>query len=321
MSIVSIIIPVYNAEPYIRECLDSILNQTLTDIEVIAVDDCGADNSMSIVDEYAKKDNRVRIIRQEKNMGPMIARENGYKESTSNYFFFCDSDDTLPPDALELLYNEAIATNADITIGNMIYIGLNGEQKVWKKEVLSYGSDKIAVYKSLFNGEISHNLCAKLFKAKLFDYAYVSIPNMRNGEDAMLFYQLVENTSKVACINNPVYNYIQHETSSTHIRISSENIEKLILWRCFSYNKIVKKYPEIEICGTKATIRVLTNIWASSPNYSRKKFIKVLESNKIINLFSVGNMKKYMNYKDMVFCYYQIFISYTYNKIKSLIIS
>ncbi len=91
---VSIIIPVYNVEIYIKDCIESLVNQTLRDIELIFVDDCGNDNSMAIVEKYAKKDNRIKIVRHTKNSGLSASRNTGIEHSSAPYIMFCDSDDS-----------------------------------------------------------------------------------------------------------------------------------------------------------------------------------------------------------------------------------
>ena len=93
---VSIIIPVYNVERYISECLESCIKQTLKDIEIIIVDDCGSDKSIDIVKEYAKKDSRIKIIKNNQNKGLFLARCEGLKSATGKYIISLDSDDFKP---------------------------------------------------------------------------------------------------------------------------------------------------------------------------------------------------------------------------------
>ena len=97
---VSVIIPVYNAEKYLAECLDSIVCQTLSDIEIICVNDGSSDNSLSLLEAYSRKDNRFKIINQE-NSGPGVARNTGINVASGEYIFFVDSDDTIFPETLE----------------------------------------------------------------------------------------------------------------------------------------------------------------------------------------------------------------------------
>ncbi|MDR2067263.1 MAG: glycosyltransferase family 2 protein [Endomicrobium sp.] len=106
LPLISVIIPVYNTESYLRECLDSVVNQTFKGIEIICVNDGSPDNSKSILEEYAKKDNRIHLIDQ-KNQGVVTARNNGIEVAKGKYIYCLDSDDKIAINALEILYNFA----------------------------------------------------------------------------------------------------------------------------------------------------------------------------------------------------------------------
>ena len=127
---VSVVIPIYNVEKYIARCLDSVLAQSLNDLEIILVDDGTPDGSMQIVGRYAATDHRFRIVTHERNRGLMQARKTGYMIAESDYVLFCDSDDYLPPTAIETLYNEAKRSDADIVSGDMTLVFPDGRQIV-----------------------------------------------------------------------------------------------------------------------------------------------------------------------------------------------
>ena len=110
---ISVIVPVYNVEKYLTKCVDSIMNQTYKDLEIILVDDGSTDNSGKICDEYVKKDKRFKVIHK-KNGGLSDARNVGIKNSTGEYLSFIDSDDYIDNDMIECLYNACIKNNADI---------------------------------------------------------------------------------------------------------------------------------------------------------------------------------------------------------------
>ena len=112
---VSVIIPVYNTEEYLRECLDSVVNQTLKDIEIICIDDGSTDSSLDILKEYAKKDNRITVLKQ-KNQSSGIARNAGLSIAQGKYLSFLDSDDLFELELLESLYKKIISTKSDIAI-------------------------------------------------------------------------------------------------------------------------------------------------------------------------------------------------------------
>lgn len=111
---VSIIVPVYNVEKYIDRCLNSLVNQTLKEIEIIIVNDNTPDNSMKICEEYAKRDNRIKIYNKEQNEGLGLTRNYGIKKANGEYIAFVDSDDYVDNDFYEKLYNKIIKTNSDI---------------------------------------------------------------------------------------------------------------------------------------------------------------------------------------------------------------
>lgn len=111
---ISIIIPVYNVEQYLRECLDSCINQTLEDIEIVCVDDCSPDNSIKILKEYQQKDSRIKIIRHEKNKNLGAARNTGLRNATGEYIWFVDSDDYIDTKACQILYDAIKEFNVDL---------------------------------------------------------------------------------------------------------------------------------------------------------------------------------------------------------------
>ena len=116
---ISIIIPVYNSEKLLKQCLDSVLNQTLNNIEIICVDDGSTDNSFEILKEYEKKDNRVIALTQ-KNSGAGVARNKGVEIAKGKYIAFIDSDDWIEHDALEKLYNNIENNDSDMVLFNSI---------------------------------------------------------------------------------------------------------------------------------------------------------------------------------------------------------
>lgn len=137
---VSVIIPVYNVEKYLRECLDSVINQTLSDIEIICINDGSTDNSLGILKEYAEKDSRIKIITQE-NQGQGVARNNAIEAAQGEYLVFVDPDDFLDSEALEVI-NKSFSDSA-VDIIQFDYLvcsedGANNRQRVFKKRAKRY---------------------------------------------------------------------------------------------------------------------------------------------------------------------------------------
>lgn len=215
---ISIIIPVYNVEKYLRRCLDSVLAQTFTGYECILVDDDSPDTCPKICDEYAEKDGRFRVIHKKQNEGLPKARKSGLDKAAAEFVIHVDSDDWLEPGALELLYNKQQETGADIVMGD-IRIFYPFKTKTRHFPAIKEDTD-ILVYYFLYNCVF---IWGKLYKKKLFDN-YI-LPEMNLGEDIVVTCQLFYKTSKgkFQTSGNIVYNYdccTKGMSSNTHIRVN-----------------------------------------------------------------------------------------------------
>ena len=144
---VSVIIPVYNVEEYLRECLDSVINQTLKEIEIICVDDGSTDNSLEILKEYAKKDNRITVISR-KNKGVGYSRNEGINVSKGKFIAFMDPDDYYPDlSVLNTMFNKAIEHKVKICGGSLIVYDEHRKIEIQKKEKNEcFPNDKIYLY-------------------------------------------------------------------------------------------------------------------------------------------------------------------------------
>lgn len=259
MAKVSVCIPAYNVEQYIGRCLESVLSQSLKDIEVIVVNDCTPDNSMEIVSRYLDKDCRVKLLKHSENRGLMVTRHTAYMAAHGDYVTFLDSDDTLAEGALEKLYNAAIGTRADIVSGTIEYIPTKGTHSLWTNKLL-YGSDKISVLKSLLKDEFGHNLCSRLFRRELLqNYPYETFENATNGEDGILFYQVVDNAKRVVTIDDVVYEYYQNMASSSNVRLTERALRSILILNTIRV-QMAGQYPELKKLVSKKVSGVLFNL-------------------------------------------------------------
>jgi glycosyltransferase len=285
---ISVIIPVYNVEQYIARCLDSILAQSFQDFEIVIVDDCGTDNSMIIVEQYISKDDRFVVCHNKQNMGPMWARREGYLNARGEYFVFCDSDDYLLPDSLELLHEAISSTQADIVASSYVRHTFR-EKDVVLYNKLSHGEDSISVYKSLLSGEISHSLWAKIFSANLFrDYLYETKDHQTNSEDALLFYQVVEHAKKVVIIQDPTYCYVFNSTSST-LRDTRSKLPQILFFQHWRFNFLKSKNDLLEYL-IKFTILKRVDLMkynvSSHILFSEEDLRKHISLHNLLNIFS-----------------------------------
>lgn len=147
---VSIIIPVYNVEKYLAECLESVVQQTLQEIEIICVDDGSTDNSLNILNSYGKTDKRIKIIKLEQNFGQSFARNRGLEKAKGEYIYFLDSDDMIEKNAMEILTEEAEEHNLDVIFfdGKIIY-----ENEQLQSRFKDYKTMRRGKYESIKTGE------------------------------------------------------------------------------------------------------------------------------------------------------------------------
>lgn len=215
--LISIIVPVYKVEKYLPACINSILAQTYENFELILVDDGSPDNCGKICDEYAQKDNRIKVIHQE-NGGVTKARATGVNQASGEFITFVDSDDTIPTDAIESLC-KCISPNIDIIIGKITVdenFPLNNsiENSTALIDIDIYRKMQLLQTYIYQSGPY-----AKLFRRPLFTEKVTEIPReIVIGEDWLMNIRLSFETNNNVCfLNKIVYSYIERITSITHI--------------------------------------------------------------------------------------------------------
>ena len=211
MEKISIIVPGYNAEKFARECIESVINQTYTNLEIILVDDGSKDSTGEIFEEYAKSDRRVIVIHQE-NKGISEARNAGLDKATGEYIMFIDADDLYEENTCELLYNEIKRTDADYVIGNYIHITYEGEK--WDDPVFdqaSFDDFKIETtdYKKSFF-VMNSVVWNKIFKRNFIEEHKLRFIPKAIAEDAIFSIYCYTHTDKGYYINDIIYNYRQN---------------------------------------------------------------------------------------------------------------
>ncbi|EAK1936862.1 glycosyltransferase family 2 protein [Campylobacter jejuni] len=228
--LISIILPTYNVEKYIARALESCINQTFKDIEIIVVDDCGSDKSVDIAKEYASKDDRIKIIHNEENLKLLRARYEGVKVATSPYIVFLDPDDYLELNACEecvkildkdnkvdLIFFDAFVLNNNSKIERK----LNFQEKCYtKKDFLK----KLLKTKNLF-----WTMWGKVIKKELYLKSFSLIPLEKNtkinmAEDVLLYYPLINISNIIFHLSKNLYNY-QINNSSITGTLTSQNIK------------------------------------------------------------------------------------------------
>jgi len=226
--LITVIIPVYNVEKYLNRCIESIINQTYKNLEIILVDDGSTDNSGKICDEYALKDNRIKVIHKQ-NGGVSSARNKGLEVATGEYIGFVDSDDYIEKDMYEYLYNGCVFFNAQISSCSTLFEGkVIDKQKrefyIQKDFIENFNTFPCSVWNRLFKKDLIYGL---RFDEHIFF-----------GEDLLFSFFAFFKSQKVCFLKENKYNYISNTNSLSRIKF---NVKKL---DCFKVTEIIKEFAK-----------------------------------------------------------------------------
>ena len=270
MPTISVIVPVYKVEKYIHRCVDSILNQTFSDFELILVDDGSPDNCGAICDEYAAKDSRVVVIHQE-NGGLSAARNAGidwaFANSDSQWLSFIDSDDWVHPEYLQKLLDTAVNNSAEVAFCTLTAFteDEHGYQEVpfWDKPVCCV-RDGISILRDATatrHGRLSgHHVIAwnKIYKKSIF--SSIRYPHGQVHEDEAVAHRILGCCNRIAAIDDSLYFYRQHSESIMHT--SATLFRELCI--TLAYGDRILYYQEKNICIADALI---FQYWATLVHY------------------------------------------------------
>ena len=211
---ISVIVPVYNAEKFVEKCIESVQTQTYMDWQMILVDDGSKDNSLEVCQGYAKKDNRISVIHQE-NAGAGAARNTGLAKATGDYVVFIDSDDYVDKDYFALLAKH----NEDVVFIDVQAVDENG--KVVRDEFLSVYKNlsKDDFMRSQMTGKINWGGVRKVVKREILERNNIKYTDHKVGEEALFTYSSVFYSKSIAFIEKPVYFYIQRDDSLSRTKM------------------------------------------------------------------------------------------------------
>lgn len=267
---VSIIIPIYNSEKYLKRCIDSVISQTYKNLEIILVNDGSTDNSVNICNEYVKQDSRIKLISKE-NGGLSSARNKGLEYVTGDYVFYLDSDDYLSKKCIETLVKYIIKYDADISIIKMMYISENTNEEMQndtKNDIMVMDSEK-AIEESLYQRKYSCCAPAKLYKTEIAKE--IEFPLGKLSEDLATCHKFLDKANKIVYTSEIGYYYRQHGSSIMH----KFNIKRMdaLDWAIEIENFCKEKYPKIIKAAKNRTfnvaIHLLLDIQKETENYDR----------------------------------------------------
>ncbi|MCL2218648.1 MAG: glycosyltransferase [Chitinispirillia bacterium] len=213
---ISVIIPIYNAEKYLEKCLDSVLSQTFSDFECILIDDGSRDSSPAICDEYAKKDERIKVIHQ-KNSGASAARNTGLDIALGEWITFVDSDDWVNENYIGLMYNNAVSNKCGLSICGMQSYGEDGGFIDKSKILPIVLMDQFSAKKAMFADKyFNPGTFSKLVMRKyIYEYGICFDVGIKVGEDTLFWFEVIDKIDKVVYDSTPCYNYMRNTNSLT----------------------------------------------------------------------------------------------------------
>lgn len=301
---ISVIIPVYNVEKYLPECLESILNQTFQDFEIICVDDGSTDRSLDILQEYKRKDDRF-VILQQRHAGAGAARNHGIKLAEGKYIQFLDSDDYFEPTLLEEMYNHAEKFDSDLTVCSSRKVDDNGNitetgspnfpiniDKVPMEQVFSRQDFKDEIF-CLLIPVVWNKLIRKLF----LEENYLEFPQLSIYEDIAFMHSVVACANKIVAFNKELINYRFNRPGSLVSTRSTHTIDAVKSCMCLKqflesrglYSKLKTAYKKAVINHIRAEIsycnddeykkfltdfkNLLPNDWTKYQSALRKDYI------------------------------------------------
>lgn len=294
MTKLSIIVPVYNVEKYLPKCLESLIKQTLKDIEIICVNDGSMDNSLAILKEFASKDSRIRII-DNQHQGVAKTRNTGIEQSTGEYIGFVDSDDYIDIDFFEKLYNSATKSNSDIAIASILkhknFFNIYNA-KYTKEETAITIQDKIKLCED--KKHFFFYAWNKIYHSEFIKENDIKFSEGQIYEDVMFAIKALYYSNKIISVYGTKYHYIEHENSLTKYKDKTGEKEQ----------DLVKAYSELqEFCNSK-NIEIPERL-----NYYTKEnfgFILNLYKGKyqskiqLFNIFTIATISNYSETRNLI---------------------
>lgn len=237
---ISVILPVYNSEDYLKECLESLLNQTFKDIEILCIDDGSSDGSLDILRDFEKKDDRITVVSQ-KNMGVARTRNNALKSVKGNHVYFMDSDDYLDKNAFKKLHDNIASNESDFCIMKAIFVNETEEYKFPAFELeKEFGKANFSNFTFTYKDVKSHVLndlfapWLKLYSREFLISGNFTFPNMKSYSDAPFHVKTMLEAERISFVPEYLYYYRENDDSLVHSSANTINF--------FELSNIIEEY-------------------------------------------------------------------------------
>ena len=291
---ISVIVPVYKVEPYLRKCLDSIVNQTYKNLQIILVDDGSPDNCGAVCDEYAAKDRRIEVVHQ-KNGGLSAARNAGLKLADGNYIGFVDSDDWIELDMYDYLLKNALKYQADIAVcGRVERYRDKSVFRGW--EQLEILNTEQALETLLKNDIMQNFVWDKLYKRNLFDDVW--FPIGKTFEDIAVMHRLFARAARVICLPDIGYNYLQRDGSIVSDVSLANRVNHYIAAKK-RYDEMIEDWAQFENLLLAQCVASSIGLWTVYLSNSPEERKNYLEAMKEIAAFAKTHSEKALRYMSL----------------------
>jgi glycosyltransferase involved in cell wall biosynthesis len=305
---ITLIIPCYNVEKYISRCIECVINQTYSNIEIILIDDGSTDNTNKLIVKLIENLNNVKYIRN-KNRGVSNARNTGLKNATGEYIMFLDSDDYISNNMIKNMYKLMSRYNTDLVKCNIklefIEDNISEEQKPVYSKLRYLSSDKFpkTIYKKILSTEILNSSCCCLYRTSIIKENNLFFrEDIYNGEDAIFFMNYIDNCKNIVYTPTPYYHYVVRNTGLTgsglpmkklwtsKLKFIQELKDKEIKWDLEKYQYVKSKIIYI-------VVSCIYKLYKKDKNESDEFKISFL--NEMIKDVNLHNLLNKVNYKDL----------------------
>lgn len=316
MPSVSVIMPIYNAEKYLREAIESVLNQTYTDFELLLINDMSTDNSKAIGREYAERDNRIVLLENNSKIhGPGQTRNIGLDYATGEYIFFMDADDWADSNLLQCVVNRMKETNVDIVQFGAFYERNNGsdpDRYYWRgKTILTKNEIKEDFYH--YWKENRNSLWMHLFRRKAVEK--IRFENIVLGEDISYIMDALCNAEKIAYVAEPFYHYRYIEGSTSHRWVENTIECRKVIWEhqknlLESFQEGIDQLAYAEVAYDNyiwAIYQLSSNLCSLSYRDKKRELLELKESmefDKYRNIYPLGLQHGIQKLKHMLVKYH-----------------
>jgi len=309
---ISVIIPIYNVDSYIAKCLESVINQSYKNLEIIIINDGSTDKTKDICEHYANTDNRIVLVNQN-NQGISMARNKGLDMAAGEYIGFVDGDDWIDRDMYELLYKNLCKYDSDISMCKFVFINENGDLLYQRYDL----QERSVIY--LENQEKMSNfieseknyLWNKLYKKDLFNH--IRFPKNKLFEDVFISCKLIDKANRIVISSEHKYYYLRRNNSITTQTFNVQSLD-IIEGYIERYNYVTKKYPGLEpVCRNHILRHLIKCLYNAYTGNNINLYIKNIKDTvnmvKEYNIYQCGLTKEQEKILELLFKDINIFIT------------